>query len=314
MSESNNNRTALLVVLLLLVGAGLGYTLFKNKQIKTEYEQLVVENTEVERLYAELDAEYERSLAQLEELEGENASLDSLVEAKKTELNEAKAYIARLISDKNASAGELANARKLIKQLTDQRVALESTVDSLRQLNIALEADNMTLLQENEVIQASLDNVSREASELKDENQELKENINRASILSTRNMTAEGIRVKNNGKEVSVSRASNVNKLKLCFELPENKIAPEGPTQLLVRIIGPDGVTLTLQAMGSGNFTNAETGEPMQYTYEIAPDYSREGKTVCSFWDQNSGFAAGTYQVEVYQQGVRIGQTGLELR
>jgi hypothetical protein len=113
---------------------------------------------------------------------------------------------------------------------------------------------------------------------------------------------------------VEANKAGGTKKLKLCFDLLENKIAKEGPTKLLVRIIGPDGVTLSLQSMGSGTFEDAITGAPMQYTYEIAPDFKNEGKTVCSYWDQNTDYTNGTYQALVYQRGYKIGYTSFELR
>jgi TolA-binding protein len=314
MDNRNKTLIAILILLLLIVGAGLGYTLFEMKKLKTEYNTLEDKNSTVEELYAELESEYDRSLGQLEDLEGENAGLDSLLEIKKEELNASKAYIASLISNGSASKKELADARNLIAQLTNQRLSLQNAVDSLRNLNMELEMQNITILQEKEVIETNLQEVTEVATALDEENTDLKEEKNIASILSAKNMTAQGIKIKGNGKEVDVSKASGTRKLKICFDLLENKIAPEGPTRLYIRIIGPDGVTLALQSMGSGTFTEAESGQSMQYTYEIAPDFNKSGKSVCSYWDQNVAYASGSYQVEVYQKGYSIGNATFELR
>jgi hypothetical protein len=314
MSNRNNTFTAILILLLLILGAGLGYTVYELKKLKGDYESLLNKSTTVEELYAELEDEYDRSLNQLESLEGENASLDSLVSAKKEELSEAKAYITSLLANKNATEKELSDARKLIEQLTTQRITLQNTVDSLKEQNLALERDNIVLIQEKGIIAADLEEATETVMKLESENVEMKEEKELASILTARNMTATGIKVKGNGKEVQANKASGTKKLKLCFDLLENKIAPEGPTKLLVRIIGPDGVTLSLQSMGSGTFIDAITGADMQYTYEIAPDFSNEGKTVCSYWDQNTEYARGGYQALVYQKGYRIGYTSFDLR
>lgn len=314
MSNRNNTLTAILVLLLLLLTAGLGYTLYELKKLKGEYTTLENKSNTVEELYAELEHEYDRSLDQLETLEGENASLDSLVEAKKYELRETKEYIASLLANKNATERELADARKLIQQLTNQRISLQNAVDSLKEQNLTLERDNIALLQEKEIITANLLEVSEVATQLETENLDLKEQKELASILTAKNMTASGIKVKGNGKEVEANKASGTKKLKLCFDLLENKIAPEGPTRLLVRIIGPDGATLALESMGSGTFEDAITGNDMQYTYEIAPDFNSEGKKVCSYWDQNKAYPQGNYQAMVYQRGYKIGYTSFELR
>lgn len=314
MSNRKNTMTAVLILLLLILGAGLAYTVFELKSLRADYATLLDKSNTVEELYGELELEYDRSLTQLEGLEGENASLDTLLQAKKRELQESKAYIATLISNKNATEKELSEARKLISQLSNQRISLQNAVDSLNSLNIELERDNIALLQEKEVIETNLEEVTEVATQLETEVGDLREEKELASILSAKNMSAIGIKIKGNGKEVNANKASGTKKLKICFDLLENKIAPEGPTRMHVRIIGPDGVTLTLQSMGSGTFKDAETGEPMQYTYEIAPEFNNEGKTVCSYWDQNVAYAKGTYQATVYQKGFKIGETSFQLR
>jgi len=206
MSNRNNTLTAILVLLLLILGAGLGYTIFELKKLKGDYETLLNKNTTVEELYSELEDEYDRSLSQLEDLEGENASLDSMVLTKKEELKEAKAYIASLISNKNATAAELADARNLITQLTDQRISLQNTVDSLKERNIILEEDKIALIQEKEIIKTTLDEVSEEASRMEIENTDLKGDIDKASILTADEMVAKGIKIKSESSGLMVLR------------------------------------------------------------------------------------------------------------
>jgi len=314
MSTRKNTLTTILILLLLILGAGLGYTIFELKKLKGDYVTLLNKNNTVEDLYSELEDEYDRSLSQLDELEGENASLDSMVVAKKAELKEAKSYIASLISNKNATAAELADAKNLITQLSNQRISLQNAVDSLREKNLILEEDKIALIQEKEIIKTTLDEVSEQASRMEIENEDLKDNINLASILTADGMVAKGIKIKSNGKEVEVSKANSTKKLKLCFKLLENKIAKEGPTKIQIRIIGPDGVTLALKSLGSGTFADAMSGQSIQYTYEIAPDFNKWTKSVCSYWDQNVAYTSGKYKVEVYQMGYKIGNTSFDLR
>lgn len=315
MSE-NKNKTiiAILVLLLLLTGSGLAYFMFKNKTVTTELVEVTEAKNDLDILHKELQQEYEQSLAQLEALEGENAGLDSLLEIKKEELRKNKEYIASILSNKNASAAELAQARNLIAQLTGQRKALESQVDSLKALNIELETTNLVLLEENELIKISLDSVSTEATQLDAENVSLKKEKDLASILTAKNVVAQGVKTKGADKESESKKASGTDKIKICLDLQENKIAPEGPTSILVRIIGPNGTTLALQALGSGVFRDELSGQQMQYTYEITPSFKREGKSICSYWDQNTGYASGKYQVEVYQKGFQIGKTSFDLK
>ncbi len=315
MSE-NKNKTiiAILVLLLLLTGSGLVYFMFKNKTVTTELVEVTTAKADLDVLHKELQQEYEKSLSQLEELEGENAGLDSLLEVKKEELRKNKEYIASILSNKNATSAELAQARNLIAQLTGQRKALESQVDSLKALNIQLETTNLVLLEENELIKVALDSVSTDAANLDKENVKLKKEKDLASILTAKNVTAQGVKSKGQDKETSVKKAGAAEKIKVCFDLQENKIAPEGPTSVLVRIIGPNGTTMALQALGSGIFKDELSSTQMQYTFEITPSFKTEGKSVCAYWDQNTGYAPGTYQVEIYQKGFQIGKTSFDLK
>ena len=253
-------------------------------------------------------------MEQLEDLEGENAGLDSLLESKKEELRQNKEYIASILSKQNASVAELREARSMIAQLTSQRKSLEQAVDSLKSLNIELERDNIALLQEKEIIKHTLDSVAEDASRLEIENIDLLKERDLASILSTNNIEAKGIKIKGQDKESDAKRASATDKIKICFDLLENKIAKEGPTPIHIRLIGPNGTTMALQALGSGTFEDATNGTEMQYTYKISPNFEKEGKSVCSYWDQNTAYASGDYKVEVYQNGYLIGTSGFSLK
>ena len=103
-------------------------------------------------------------------------------------------------------------------------------------------------------------------------------------------------------------------KLRICFDLIQNKIAPAGQTEIAVRIISPDGTTIQLQNLGSGTFKEATTGNEIPFTYNISPDYQNDTKTVCSYWAQTFKFAAGKYSVEIYEKGFLIGQSSFMMK
>lgn len=142
----------------------------------------------------------------------------------------------------------------------------------------------------------------------------MKDRIDKASILSTANIQATPIRMTRKGKEDEVSKAKDAEKLRVCFDVLQNKIAPSGETKIEVRIISPDGSTIQLQNLGSGTFTEATTGNDIPFTYSISPDYQNETKTVCSYWAQSFKFASGKYSVEVYEKGFLIGQSSFSMK
>lgn len=313
-SNSNSKVHLMYIALIALLIGGLVYT---NVKLKKSKETIIVtekQRDEVTSLKEELDKKYSESLQEIESYRAENAGLDSLLEIKKQELEQKKAKIDALLGQisslKSGDAEKaklLADAQGLIQQLEDDKAKLQSSIDSLVTVNKAL-------FENNEKITAQLSETSQKKQEVDEENQKMKDRIDKASILSTANIVSTPIRITKKGKEDEVKKAKDAEKLRVCFDLLQNKIAPSGQTDVQVRIINPDGTTIQLQNLGSGTLSDATTGNDIPYTYTISPDYQNDTKTVCSYWSQSFNFAPGKYSVEVYQRGYLIGQSSFVMK
>ena len=314
MSEESKNRShSIYLILILLLIGGLIYTLLQLKKTKDEYTVMSTEKNYVETLYSNLETEYQRSLDDIDALKGENVKLDSILSVREKEIKNMKGRISALITKENATKAELNQAEFLIRQFGNERLAYQARIDSLSQKYIELQKENLTLTQEKEIIQTTLAEERQTANTTSLANKEMINRIEEASILTTRNLNGSAIRLKNNGREVTVNKASQAEKLKICFDLLENKIAPKGETEIDVRVIGPDGSTIAVQALGSGSFEDEISGEEIQYTYKIRPDFQGETKTVCSYWAYNAELVGGDYKIMLYQNGRFIGETAFDL-
>ncbi|MBK9328095.1 MAG: hypothetical protein IPM95_02025 [Sphingobacteriales bacterium] len=312
--SSNSRIHAIYIVLIALLIGGLVYT---NVKLKKSKETIVVtekQRDEVETLKAELDKKYAESLQEIESYRAENAGLDSLLTVKEQELTSKKAKIDALLaqisglkSDDASKSKLLDEAQALMRQMEDDKMHLQTTIDSLVTVN-------KLLFQERDSISGELSSTLQKKQEVDDENKRMKDRIDKASILSTANIQATPIRMTRKGKEDEVSKAKDAEKLRVCFDVLQNKIAPSGETKIEVRIISPDGSTIQLQNLGSGTFSEATTGNDIPYTYSISPDYQNETKTVCSYWAQSFKFASGKYSVEVYEKGFLIGQSSFSMK
>ena len=312
--NSNGRLHAIYIVLIALLIGGLVYT---NVKLKKSKETIVVsekQRDEVETLKTELDKKYAESLQEIESYRAENAGLDSLLTVKEQELSSKKAKIDALLTQisvlKTGDASKsklLEEAQALMKQMEDDKMRLQTTIDSLVTVN-------KILFQERDSISGELSSTLQKKQEVDAENKRMKDRIDKASILSTANIQATPIRMTRKGKEDEVSKAKDAEKLRVCFDVLQNKIAPSGETKIEVRIISPDGSTIQLQNLGSGTFTEATTGNDIPFTYSISPDYQNETKTVCSYWAQSFKFASGKYSVEVYEKGFLIGQSSFSMK
>lgn len=313
-SNSNSKVHAMYIVLIALLIGGLVYT---NVKLKKSKETIVVtqkQSDEVSALKAELDKKYAESLQEIESYRAENAGLDSLLTVKEQELTAKKAKIDALLGQisglKSGDAAKsklLAEAQSLIAQLENDKAQLQASIDSLVTVNKALYLERDSLGTE-------LSSTQQRKQELDDENQKMKDRIDKASILSTANIQSTPIRITKKGKEDEVSKAKDAEKLRVCFDLLQNKIAPSGQTQIEVRIVSPDGSTIQMQNLGSGTIKEATTGNEIPFTYSISPDYQNETKTVCSYWAQTFKFSPGKYSIEVYEKGFLIGQSSFVMK
>ncbi|MCO5248071.1 MAG: hypothetical protein M9887_03865 [Chitinophagales bacterium] len=310
----NSKVHALYIVLILLLLGGLVFTNLKLKKSTETIRVTTTELTDVNNLKAELEVEYQKAMADLETAKSEKLDIEGLLSERESELEAKKKQIADLLKSGQTNQADLNKARELIKQLNAERLAFQAKIDSLTVLNEELNQVNVNLTSERDELTETVANVTAEKESLNQENTNLKSKVNKAEILTITNIKVTPIKYKSNGKEVEVKKSKTVESLKICFDMLVNRIAPAGKTEMNVRVIGPDGVTIQMGALGSGELTDATTGNSIPYTYTIQPDYQNEEKTVCSIWKQDNDFAPGRYSAEVYQKGLLIGQENFELK
>ncbi|PWT72516.1 MAG: hypothetical protein C5B59_15715, partial [Bacteroidetes bacterium] len=118
---------------------------------------------------------------------------------------------------------------------------------------------------------------------------------------------------KKNGEEKVTDKAKKVDKLKITFDL-SNRIATDAQADVYVCITGPDGKIISVPTMGSGTFTTREEGDKA-YTTKV-PVQFEAGKVmpITADWKQDSGFATGSYKIEIYHNGFKIGEATKELK
>jgi len=302
-----------LIILLIFLLAGLGFSTYQWLDTKQELLEMKTSKYALQGIYDELDEEYNLAMAELEGLKATNEELDSLLTEKENELTEKKNYINSLLRKHNLKEEELDKIYKLLDQFKQERLTFVAQIDSLQQANQELTVENVQLKIDKEIVNKALDEEIKVREKVGQEKVQIEEKVRKASVLSTGNIQTEGIKIKRNGREVRVSKGSQAEKIKMCFDLLENKIATNGPTEMLVRIINSSGAVLHMPGKGSGVFVNSN-GEEMKYTYLIQPIFEGSTKKVCSYWDQNLPFSSGNYQVEIYQEGELTGKSSFHFR
>lgn len=242
---------------------------------------------------------------ELETYRGKNSQLDSLIDVAQGELDAKNNEIAKLLKSGKDS-------KKLIARLKREKANLVTMKQKyLGQIDSLFSANKM-LKEENQVLKADIQEEKSKSEKLTDENVKLYNKLTVGAILKASNIVAEGIKVKSSGREVTVTRARQSEKIKVCFTLLENRVAEAGTKDVLVRIVGPEGSTLYLEEAGSGKFMS--DGKETLYTASGKVDYQNQDTNACVYFTKGSDYTKGDYQVEVYADGYLIGKSTFNLR
>lgn len=283
-----------------------GYLLYdKNKTSET----IQTQQTQIEKVTDEksdIQKNFDASLARLDSLTGFNNELEGKLSSRNTEITKLKSEIRTILNKRNATASELARAKSLIQTLNDKIGSLEQEVARLTGENQVLTAEKTQLTAEKENLTRTLDT----ANQVKEVQAKT---IDVASTLYANNIYVTPVNEKSNGKEKTTTTAKRVDKLVITFDV-DNRIAQSGQTEVYVAITGPDGKPVTVEALGSGTFTTREEGEK-PYTAKVPVEMEAGKKRHVEFaWKQNSKFQPGSYKIEVYHNGFKIGEATRDLK
>jgi hypothetical protein len=132
--------------------------------------------------------------------------------------------------------------------------------------------------------------------------------IDIGSTLHASNFDIVGIKEKHSGKEKITTTAKRVDKLRISFDIDENRITQSGTKDIYVCITAPDGNPVSVDALGSGKFVTRD-GAEKPFTKKVQINYVQgEKQPVTVEWTQNSGFQTGNYKIEIYNNGFKIGE------
>jgi hypothetical protein len=302
-SKLSGMSILLLITTVIFVGATI--FLFADNQSKSKQLTMASEEaTASEKRYTDLDAKYTAALSEIESYKGKNASLDSMLAVKEQ-------YILTLRSNLNQEKkNRTISEAEYKRQMND----LNTLVSDLSRKVEELQKQNLLLTGQRDSLGREITQKASVIQELETSNSSLSKKVTVASLLIPTELSASAVRAKSSGKEAETSKAGKAQSLKVCFDIPENKVAEPGEKTFFVRILSPEGSVLAVQSQGSGIFTSVETGEQMQYTTTATIDYDQMPKEVCSSWSQSTGFVSGRYTAEIYQDGYLVGKTAFDLK
>lgn len=311
-SESTPNRPTpapqrsqttwiLLAVIGLLLASNIYLFISRNK-LQEERDQFNMQYTTADSSRKAVETDYQAALIRLDELVSKNSQLDSLLSDKDSEVAKLRKEIDGIMKNKNATEADLGKARRLIAKLNGKVKTYEERIAELETDNVRLETLNQI--------------VTTERDSTRTQNTGLQQKVKLGSVLHASNIRMVPIDLRKGGKkEVETGKAKRVDVLRILFDIDENRIAEDGNKELFLRISGPAGNVLSNAAYGSG-VTSTSDGQSLNYTLSTSINLKQNEpvKNNVVDWKQDSDYQKGSYNIEIYHEGYKIGSGTVTLK
>jgi cell division protein ZapB len=293
------NKTFLVFVLvaILLFANGLQFWLsHQDKQEIAQKEVIIKEKTEdLSKASLALDSmrkELEIKIAQVNKLGGDTASIGLLKRQIERDLKNARRQ--------NFKSKEMIeDLQSRIEDYELQLVAKDEEIQKLKAENQALYTDNTKL--KSKIVQRE-DSIFR----LSDAKAKLSEQVLLASKLRAEDIRISIIDTKGREKEEEDYRAKKISKLKVSFKIAENKVAKIENKEVYMRITDPEAAYL--YDIGTGGGTFVLEGRESPYTSKLSFLFDNKQPQLSFIWEKGSIFKTGTYTVELFSEGNKLGQ------
>jgi myosin heavy subunit len=275
-----------------------------NKNTITEQKELAeTEKSVADSSLKEVKGQYDAALVRLDGLVNKNNQLDSLVNNKDGEISKLKTQINQIMSKTNKTKADMEKAKSLIAQLNTKVKSYEEQIEQLKGENGKLVEVNGVLTKERDSTVA--DNIG------------LKNKVKLGAVLHASNIRMTPIHEKKFfGKgEKATTKAKRVDIMRITFDIDENRIAESGMKQIFIAITAADGKVLTSAAYGSG-VTSLADGTSLSYTLfkQIQLQQAMPVKNLDIDWKQSGNYETGTYKIDIYNEGYKIGSGSVTLK
>ena len=290
--EKKGNRLfAIIAAVLFITAAVLGWQFLEQRSIAE------MEKTDKEVIQEELNV----LLGDYEKLTVDNVEL-------KYQLNIGKEKIKEML-------GQIENLKeksdllwKYKKQSKTLRKLLKGYLHEIDSLN-----KTITHLSEEKLeVESNLDREKRITKELTQEKEQLAGRVELGSQMKTYNLVVTSLRLKSGGtREKEEKRARRVGKIQVCLTIGANAIVESGTRDVYLRIADKDGNVFPKGGDSTKVFIFEE--KEIVYSAKKSIDYQNQAKDLCIYFSKKEEFLPQKYTVDIFADGVQIGETWFEL-
>ncbi|WP_373494738.1 hypothetical protein, partial [Aquiflexum sp.] len=239
--NSNDKGKNILIIVLIILVIISGFKLYTDHLDKTrKSEEILIlseDNNELNRRIDSMTYQLDLRINEISKLGGDIASLEEIRDQ----------LIAERNLDRKRSAEEISALNRRIASYTTTLQEKDGEIIRLREVN-------QQLFAENENLKTTQAEIQDEVVQLNITKQELQEKVDIAARLKAENIAVAAVNARGREREDGF-RNRQLERLKVTFNLADNKVANHGPRDVYVQVIAPNNQPIFDVARGSGTFS-----------------------------------------------------------
>jgi cell division protein ZapB len=288
------DRSKTIIIILSAIIVLQAIKIFSDYNVKQTLETTTADLTETRTRLEEIKSELDQKIAEISKLGGDIQSLQQAKAEVEETLKKNRAW-----SQKNIKSlkDRVQGYEKLLKMKDEE-------LEHLKSLNQALYSENNSLKNNQNKLSDSINRIARRSSELASK-------VAVASQLKAENIKVLAVNGSNREKEPPF-RNRQLEKLKLTFNLADNKVAPIEGKKIMIRLLDESGQVIFDLAKGSGTFTLNGRETWYTATQEILFDNTRQ--QLIFLYEKGSDYVPGNYAAEIYDGEDLIGSTSFTVK
>jgi len=292
-SKKDQGKNIIIIVLILLVIIS-GIKLYTDHIDRTKKSEEILflsnENNVLNNRLDSVSYQLELRIQEIEKLGGDIATLEQI----RDQLNIERA------SARQRSTAEIAALNTQINEYNSMITEKDQEILELR-------AMNQTLFSENQDLKNTQAEIEEEVAQLNLQKKDLQAKIDVASMLRAENITISVINSRGKERIETTKDFKNrqIERLKVSFNLADNKVAEEGPRNIYIQIIDSNGQPIFDVAKGSGTFML--DGAEEFYTVKQDIIFDNNQKELSFYYEKGSDYLSGDHELRIFVDNYQVG-------
>lgn len=289
--DQGKNIIIIVLVLLVIISGIKLYTDYVDRTKKTE--EILLLSTENNDLNKRLDSVTYQLDLRIQEIEKLGGDVKSLEEVRDQ-------LIAERNTSRQRSSSEITALNEKIKSYNGMIVEKDQEILELR-------AMNQQLFTENQDLKTTQAEIEEEVAQLNIQKEDLQAKVNVASLLKAENIEIAAVNSRGKERVETTKDFKNrqIERIKVSFNLADNKVAEKGPRNIYVQVLAPSEQPIFDVAKGSGTFMM--DGAEQFYTVKQDLIFDNTEQELTFFYEKGSDYASGTHQVKIFVDNYEVG-------